>query len=65
MPGDQMEFEPGTLLYRNDGYTARVTEFRQEEAVLLVQRPAVDGVLPPEQEWRGDPAVLVNCWNLA
>ena len=59
------DYAPGTLLTRPDGRTATVVELTPERAVLTIQPPEVGGRLPTPQEWEGDPADLVNCWNLA
>jgi len=35
-----------------------------ERAELVIQRPAVNGRLPTPETWEGEPADLVNCWNI-
>jgi len=59
------DYPPGTILTRPDGYTAEVVSVSTDRAVLIVQRPEEDGRTPTPQQWEGDPADLVNCWNLA
>ena len=59
------DYPPGTLLYRPDGCTAEVVSVASEHAELVIQRPAVNGRLPTPETWEGEPADLVNCWNLS
>ena len=58
------DYPPGTRLCREDGYTAEVIEVTPQRAVLVIQRPAVNGRLPTPETWEGEPADLVNCWNI-
>lgn len=63
---DTSAYPPGTVLTRPDGRRATVVVCTPQEAILQEDSyTSQSGDVVEAAEWRGDPADLANCWNVA